>query len=240
MWDVEALFQDFQDAESLSNLILGQGHHFGWTGGPESSTGLMPDPLPSTAVGVGVKFTGGSSARFCGGVQGDIFLRYDTQLIDSDWTIIWMESGSAVCVRRSDGAGFFNGIRDDETGRINGPSRFVADVVDGSAVFGVDAALASGQFMFPADVFPWFASDGMIAEWSANLTTVGSKYVGDTPVLRIAGDIIEEDNAFCVGEITGEDYIQKPKNVPGVGWVNNAKIVKFALMETPETWRFPQ
>ena len=233
MWDIEALFLDFDDAESLAHLVLGEGHHFGWgtDGGLQASTGLMPEP------GAGAVYLSDTNlVTFVGGAQGDIFLRYDAQLIDSDWTIAWVENvgGAKFAARRSDGAGFFDGSRDDSTGRLNGPSNFLVDVVDEVLTIGINVPSATGQILHPLDALSWIASDGMIAEWGASISDVSS--MAALPTVKISGDIIEEDQTLCVGQISGLDYIQKPTAVPGVGWVNNAKILKFSLIEVPKTW----
>ena len=233
MWDVTACFLDFDEGDALIHLIQGEGHLVHFKDGLEASTGLMPDPGHELIVvdpDASNSFGDLGAATVFQGVQGQCFLTYDAQLADDCWTLVWwdVQGGWVPMTKRSDGAGWRAGVRDDTAGSPGGSSDFFVEVQGGKVCWIIDNP-SGGQVVDDFTMLPWVAPESMILDWHAM-----SNPFGPFPVLRVEGDIIEEDFAFCVGEVTGVDFIQKSTQVPGIGWVNNAKVVKFALMEVPE------
>ena len=157
--------------------------------------------------------------------------------MNNDWTVLWSEKqfntgvydslGWEFFAKRSDGTGYWNGVQDDIVGE-GGIASYTS--------FGV----SEGEFTFRNDPSINYALDDLLilpwkcpTSWMEALTLDSpmAPKLPAMPVLTARGDIIQEDFAYVVGEITGVDFIQRQSVVAGIGWVNNAMMIKARLSE---------
>ena len=223
-------FMDFDDAETFINVVNGLGHLIYFRDGFQATSGLMPVVNQLSSVRFDftqVPFAGFPNGSLYGDSGSDCQFSYDAQLRDDDWTIFWMEydvnePGYVFQTSRSDLAHWRDGVRTDAQfgGGVEWKLKVVAGHVHLSTV-GAD----SGQLHHMA-FLPYRASDRFIETWHA-LTQPW----GPTPSLRVTGDVLRTDRELFFGEVTGVDIIQKPTAIPGIGWVNNSKVISFALDE---------
>lgn len=224
------------EAEAFERLVQGEGHYFSFADGLQASTGLNPMPGYNAVV---INFNNGL-AGLPGYLRGLILpnIEYDAQL-GEEWTIIFrdglgggefVDTGAAL---RSDGFYVLNGGASSGTWYPGSwPTTLEVDVVDG-----VLRLSGTGSNVDDLVILPFRASESMMNALTED--SGGDPMWGPLPVHRITGDVIAEDHAFMVGEVTGVRFVQKPQEVSGnvsTMWVNNAKLVDFTLAEVPRAF----
>lgn len=227
-WKMDACFFDYDEATMLENVINGLGHYVGFVDGMEATTGLNPDPgfrdlffRPSTSV-PSTNITGMITTPLTGNFRFD----YDAQL-GADWTVHWREDDSStweIITKRSDGAQWVSGVRNDAYVTA-------AEVTVSSGVVQGRDANSNLENMTDLAILPYLATESHILSWHA-----ATERFSPLPVLRVEGDLFSENIIWGVGQVGDVRYIQKPEDIPGIGWLNNAKIVSFEIAEVNETF----
>lgn len=242
-WDLELCFPDYEEGEAFIKLFQGEGHFFDLAEGYEGSTSLYPVggmqglQLKPNVWGARGRGVGAVKGALSGPTTPDGFFRVNAQLGD-DWTVLWAEKQSTngnlesshwdFFAKRSDGVGYFSGAREDRVGEPSvGWTLASVDVSDGeltmrndfSTDFGIDDIL----------ILPWRAPESWMDAWTT-ISPMAPKLPA-MPVLTARGDFVEEDYSYVVGDINGVDFIQKPTQVQGIGWVNNAMLIRARLSE---------
>lgn len=228
-WRMDACFLDYEEAVSLENVIDGVGHYIGFTDGLEATTGLNPQPgfgafildlslaIPSTSISSGIRSAADPS----------FIIEYNAQLI-SKWTVQWRETTDgtnwSIITERSDGAIWADGVRNDSYVSLAtlGVASGVATFTDGNGDLEAMTDLA---------ILPYEVTEDHILSWHSS-----TRPFSPLPVLRVEGDITQESVIWAVGNISDIKYIQKPREYPGIGWLNNAKVISFELGEVNESF----
>lgn len=226
-WAMDAVILEEEDATALKGLLWGLGHQMPFQTGLQGSTGLNPVPGFGALVvnssawgphGQGVLQVPATAGRF---------IQYDAQLRDDEWTVVWRKhlglSGWVGGARRSDGVAYQQGIRNDIIG--TGFDAMSIEVVNGVMSF-TNTAVTRRNFTDFA-ILPYKMSTGMMASVS---NTANGKF-GPCPALICTGDIFGNETVVCVAEVTDVKFTGRSSVIPGVGWVGNAQVVSFNLME---------
>jgi hypothetical protein len=236
-WDMEACFLDFEEAEGLLGLIEGRGHKIACADGLQASTGLNPEPghqRVRLSPALTTPFGGLGRISVDSSLTGEIILQYDAQFDDNCWTVHWWELNGSTWehhAKRSDGVGYLDGVQDNTVGNFGGSSEFVVDVTGGVVTFSMDDG--GTETFDDLILLPYLASKQQIAAWA-----VAPNPFGPLPVLRARGDFIQESHIYVLGEVTGIRYVQKPQEITPFGWLNNAKIISFRLLEVADAYVF--
>lgn len=234
-WDVTTIVRDHHDAFSLDHLISGRAHFFDLLDGLQADTALMP--LPPGALAGSVLVPGADGAYGFGRLtvpqaSTETVLAYDAQL-GSEWTAVFFREdsggdwvGHGV---RSDGSAYVDGV---ESLTFNFPSSAGGDglfvrVTDGIVEIVKDAT-AQEENIDDIAILSYRASDALLAALTQDPST-GLKF-GPAPFVRVDGDLFGEETV-CYGQVLDSTILQKPATVPGIGWVNNARTVRFSLTE---------
>ena len=232
-WEVEAVIQDPDSADPFIRMINGEGHMVDLSDGLQASTGLNPRPghanLTMRPATVGA--WGRGVLRIDTSLIGSdgLIAAYDIQCRDNDWTVLLWTYSNGVwtgSARRADGKGYRAGVRNDNAFlRVNSPEGLFVNVVEGVVELYRD--FTAGSFIHADDLvlLPYSLSEAQMA-----MVTAYNQKWGPAPVLCVSGDLIGSDT-FCMGNVTGVQIVQKPVPYPGLGWINNAKIIKFTLSE---------
>lgn len=231
-WDVELVFTDHEEGTAFCELVSGHGHLFDMQG-PVASTGLTINGQ------VNMRFNGaiwGSAGRGVAHVLSSLssssdamgFLKCNPQL-GEDWTVLWREKDSTDTAsrfgwhhhaKRSDGITYSDGVP-----AATSHTSLVVNEGELSLVNGDSSNYALDDVL----ILPWKAPKSWLEKW----TTPGSVKWPSMPVLTIRGDIIEQDYAFALGEVTGTSFVSR-QNIAGIGWVNNGMLVQVQLAELEE------
>jgi len=232
-WECDAVVADADEARTLEHVLLGEGHFFDFASGLDAQTGLGPLAgyqglrlLPSTWGAFGRGALGFEAAA------GGTLIRWDAQL-ETEWTIvvrIWDAARSLWVGHgiRDDGLGFINGV---ENGSFNAPGS--ATGLYFKVIDGVVEVVKDGAFAIVVDdlaILPYRACDSAMVSWTRPTTTTTK--MGPCPAVRVRGDIFGAPTGagfLAMGNVTGVDIIGKPTKVGRFGWVNNSRIVRFAL-----------
>lgn len=236
-FDLTLVVQEPPDCDAMGRIINGEGHMVDFASGMECATGLRDNPattrvqvLPGAmgAFGRGVMRVNGS---FVG--NNNLMAQWDPQFRDDEWTlIIWQKQlavggawrGKAL---RSDGVGYRNGIRDDTVLNKGLDGTLFARVRDGQVELWQDALGAGIANLDDFVMLPCRLSDAQMIQATMN---ANGKW-GPAPILRLNGDMTGGKDIFCLGEVTGMDYVQRPSAIPGIGWVSNSKVIKATFHE---------
>jgi hypothetical protein len=235
-WTIEARNADHADGRALEQMIEGQGHLFDLADGLQGSTGLMPEA--GLVAGLTLKPAlagafGDGYLEVAAAVTGTV-LAYDVQVGD-EWTVLVRRKVAGAWVgyaQRSDGAAYVDGAWSSTFGlpfSIGGLGLYVR-ATEGVVELVKDSA-AAAELLDDLVILPYRMSDAMLA----TLTASTAPKFGGCPVLRIEGDLVGE-TAFGLGNITETEIVEAPSQVAGVGWVNNARIVRFRLDLLDETF----
>ena len=231
-WDVELVFTDHEEGTAFCELVSGHGHLFDMQG-PVASTGLTINGQ------VNLRFNGaiwGSAGRGVAHVLSSLssssdtmgFLKCDPQL-GEDWTVLWREKDATDTAsrfgwhhhaKRSDGITYSDGVP-----AATSHTSLVVNEGELSLVNGDSSNYALDDVL----ILPWKAPKSWLEKW----TTPGSVKWPSMPVLTIRGDIIEQDYAFALGEVTGTSFVSR-QNIAGIGWINNGMLVQVQLAELEE------
>lgn len=230
-WDMQAVILESEDANALMGLLWGEGHQFDFADGLQASTGLGPRPgYGAVRVNAQAYGANGRGVLQVPAVAGR-FLQYDAQLRDDEWTLLWSTYAGFTwngSVKRSDGVGYRNGARNDNVGEPGGlsPDGVVVRVTDG--VVDLINSSATVRNMDDLVVLPYKMTETMMAAVSQPVTN--GKF-GPCPVLVCSGDFFGGRTTFCVAEVQGSGFSGRASTIPGIGWVSNAQVVRFTLME---------
>jgi hypothetical protein len=239
--EVQTIFADADDAFSLQQLLLGRGHFFDFGKGVEATTSLMPDyvhPLITlTPTGTGAFGVGGGLTIPAGAL--DAVFVVDPQLRDDEWSLVarvLVEGIWTGYAWRADGASFVSGARNDTAGRpvANGGLGLRPVVTDGIVhlVKDTTGAVQLDDLM----ILSFRASDSMLAAFTGTTTSKPS-----IPELVAEGDVFgtsSGDKINVLGEVGDIDVVQGRSSIPGRGWVNNARQLRFTLYAVDPTFAF--
>lgn len=223
------------DAESFVRQLNGEGHVVYFNDGVHASTGLNPLPgyqgFKINQQGFGAFGAFGGVMETLGGA-GEL-LRYDAQLRDGHWTFMQWDSdgGWNLKARTGDGRSYQNttGGFTENKETLSPDDEFTIDVVDGVLALSVNTSGA--QYTDDIVILPYNASRAQI-EGHASI----QHPMGPLPVMRMTGDIVSEQWIYVVGTVTNREYVNKPTNMRGFGWVSNAEVIRFTLTEVTPGW----
>lgn len=234
-WAMETAFASAEEATAFQNLLHGRGHFFDLRDGLHASTGLGPRPGYDGFYIDPTKLHGSDTSVvvFDTAKTGE-FMSVDAQLAD-DWTILWYEDANdnntwAHMARTSDGRGLEDGVRDDDVGvPAAGASEVTFDVIDGVVRFqkenGIDLNWDD------VVILPYLLPDSFITQLSA-----AAQPFGPCPLLLVEGDTILADLTYAFGEVTQTDFVPGGSKQASVGWMNDARVVRFNISEVTDTF----
>lgn len=230
----QACFKDFEFAETMIDVINGDGHLVNFINGVDATTSLQPE-VGSWANTRLDKATGPFTGFEAGCLESegaDLLFRYKAQLGDESTIHTWAKVDTAVWkphTFRSDGIYYVDGVRQDSSFNYGGVTIGNLEIAVRGGSLDLTGTGSDITRYSNLAILPYWAHTDFIEAWHAS-----TKPWSGLPALRVEGDALVTDHEMFFGEVTGVGFIGKPREVAPWGWLNNAQIVEFTLDEVAD------